>query len=166
MMATAGETPAAPASGAARAGRDSRFCCAGAARRRDRSEGKIDAPEKRQNTEAWIGAPGRSRTCGPRLRSPDEAHPRTSMASQPLGTTQDEVGSDSRRSQVFASFTEDSADRLRTLLSVRDVAAYLAVSTKTIYALCAQGKLRHIRVLNAIRIAPSDVDAFVFTRRG
>ncbi|TMB12985.1 MAG: helix-turn-helix domain-containing protein [Deltaproteobacteria bacterium] len=55
---------------------------------------------------------------------------------------------------------------MRTLLSVRDVAAYLAVSTKTIYALCAQGKLRHIRVLNAIRIAPSDVDAFVFTRRG
>jgi len=56
MMATAGETPAAPASGAARAGRDSRFCCAGAARRRDRSEGKIDAPEKCQNTEGMDSA--------------------------------------------------------------------------------------------------------------
>jgi excisionase family DNA binding protein len=48
---------------------------------------------------------------------------------------------------------------LRTLLSVREVAAYLAVSTKTVYALCARGKLRHIRVLNAIRVAPEDLEA-------
>ena len=114
---------------------------------------------------ALDGAPGGSRPPGPRLRRPDEAHPPRSKASQRLATFQDEGASDSRRSQVFASFTEDSADRLRTLLSVRDVAAHLAVSTKAVYALCAQAKLRHIRVLNAIRIAPSDVDAFVFARR-
>jgi excisionase family DNA binding protein len=54
---------------------------------------------------------------------------------------------------------------LRTLLTVREVAAYLHVSTKTVYRLCALGELRHIRVLNAIRMAPWDVDALVFARR-
>ena len=39
--------------------------------------------------------------------------PGSSRASQPLATTRDEAGSDSRRSQVFAPFIEDSADRLR-----------------------------------------------------
>ena len=85
----------------------------------------------------------------------------SSKASQPLATTRDEADSDSRRSQVFAPLTEDSADRLRTLLSVRDVAAHLAVSTKTVYVLCARGKLRHIRVLNAIRVSPADLEAFL-----
>jgi len=48
---------------------------------------------------------------------------------------------------------------LRTLLTVREVAAYLRVSTATVYELCARGKLRHIRVLNAIRVTADDVEA-------
>jgi len=80
---------------------------------------------------------------------------------QALATTRDEPGADSKDSQVFASFTEDSADRLRTLLTVREVAAYLRVSTATVYELCARGKLRHVRVLNAIRVASCDVYAFL-----
>jgi len=48
---------------------------------------------------------------------------------------------------------------MRTLLTVTEVAAYLHVSTETVYRLCALGELRHIRVLNAITMAPSDVDA-------
>ncbi|TMB18583.1 MAG: helix-turn-helix domain-containing protein [Deltaproteobacteria bacterium] len=80
-----------------------------------------------------------------RLRRPDEAHPGSSKASQPLATTRDAAGLDSRQSQAFASFTEDSADRLRTLLTVKEVAAYLHVSTETVYRLCALGELRHIR---------------------
>jgi len=55
--------------------------------------------------------------------------------------------------------------RMRTLLTVKGVAACLRVSTKTVYRLCALGELRHIRVLNAITMAPSDVDALVFARR-
>src|SRR5437660_3864727 len=105
-----------------------------------------------------LGRAWRSRTPGPRLRRPDEAHPGSSKASQPLATTRDAAGLDSRQSQAFASFTEDSADRLRTLLTVKEVAAYLHVSTETVYRLCALGELRHIRVLNAIRMASSDVD--------
>jgi excisionase family DNA binding protein len=50
---------------------------------------------------------------------------------------------------------------LRTLLTVKEVAACLRVSTATVYELCARGKLRHIRVLNAIRVAPFDLQALV-----
>ena len=68
---------------------------------------------------------------------------------------------ESKQSQAFAPFTEDSADRLRTLLTVREVAAYLLVSTATVYGLCARDELRHIRVLNAIRVATRDLAALV-----
>ena len=34
---------------------------------------------------------------------------------------------------------------------------------KTVYGLCARGEVRHIRVLNAIRMVPSDLEAFVFS---
>jgi excisionase family DNA binding protein len=50
---------------------------------------------------------------------------------------------------------------LRTLLTVREVAAYLRVSTATVYELCARGKLRHVRVLNAIRVASCDLRPLV-----
>jgi len=94
---------------------------------------------------ALAGAPGGSRTPGPRLRRLNEVCPRSSKASQPLATTRDEARPDSRQSQIFAPVTENSADRLRTLLTVREVAAYLRVSTATVYELCARGELQHIR---------------------
>jgi excisionase family DNA binding protein len=47
------------------------------------------------------------------------------------------------------------------LLAVREVAARLGVSTATVYALCERGDLKHVRVLNAIRIAESDLAEFV-----
>ncbi|HET9594989.1 MAG TPA: helix-turn-helix domain-containing protein [Anaeromyxobacteraceae bacterium] len=45
------------------------------------------------------------------------------------------------------------------LLSVREVAARLGVCTSTVYRLCAEGRLVHVRVANAIRIAPADLGA-------
>ena len=51
------------------------------------------------------------------------------------------------------------------LLSVRQVASQLGVCTATVYALCAKGALPHVRVLNAIRVAPSDLEAFLERRR-
>jgi excisionase family DNA binding protein len=54
---------------------------------------------------------------------------------------------------------------LRTLLTVKEVARWLSVSTKTVYALCARGKLQHLRVLNAIRVAPEDLHAFLTQAR-
>ena len=47
------------------------------------------------------------------------------------------------------------------LLSVRDVAERLAVSTATVYALCKRGQLRHVRVSGALRIDPASVEAFI-----
>ena len=47
------------------------------------------------------------------------------------------------------------------LLSVVAVAAWLKVSTATVYRLCSAGKLPHCRVSNAIRIPPSAVDAYI-----
>ena len=47
------------------------------------------------------------------------------------------------------------------LLAVRKVAARLGVSTATVYTLCERGHLKHVRVLNAIRIGESDLVEFV-----
>lgn len=41
------------------------------------------------------------------------------------------------------------------LLTVRDVARVLGVSTATVYRLCEEGRLAHVRVGNAIRFEGS-----------
>ncbi len=46
------------------------------------------------------------------------------------------------------------------LLSVREVAARLGVCTSTTYKLCAEGKLQHARVSNAIRISEAVLRAY------
>ena len=51
------------------------------------------------------------------------------------------------------------------LLSVRDVVAHLGVCAATVYRLATEGQLAHVRVLNAIRVAPRDLEAFVEARR-
>src|SRR5712691_10778831 len=47
------------------------------------------------------------------------------------------------------------------LLTVRQVAARLGVCTATVYRLCDEGQLRHVRVLHAIHIAPEEVHHFI-----
>jgi excisionase family DNA binding protein len=49
-------------------------------------------------------------------------------------------------------------------LTVREVAKLLNVATSTVYKLCAEGKLAHARVSNAIRVCPDAVVALA--RRG
>jgi excisionase family DNA binding protein len=46
-------------------------------------------------------------------------------------------------------------------LTVREVAKLLNVATSTVYKLCAEGKLAHVRVSNAIRVHPSTVNAWL-----
>jgi excisionase family DNA binding protein len=50
------------------------------------------------------------------------------------------------------------------LLTVREVAAFLRVSTRTVYTLCEHGRLAHVRVMNAIRIQSVALAAFVEKR--
>jgi excisionase family DNA binding protein len=46
------------------------------------------------------------------------------------------------------------------LLSVREAASLLGVCTSTVYKLCAEGKLRHVRVSNAIRISEAALRSY------
>ncbi len=48
---------------------------------------------------------------------------------------------------------------------MRDVAAQLGVCAATVYRLVAEGQLAHVRVLNAIRVAPRDLEAFIEAQR-
>jgi excisionase family DNA binding protein len=51
------------------------------------------------------------------------------------------------------------------LLTVREVAARLRVSTATVYDLCESGGLAHVRVSNAIRVGEDDLRAFILRGR-
>ena len=50
---------------------------------------------------------------------------------------------------------------LQGLITVREVAKQLGVSTTTVYKLCTTRQLPCIRVLGAIRIPPADVAAYI-----
>jgi len=47
------------------------------------------------------------------------------------------------------------------LLTVREVAQRLGVRPVTVYRICERGQLPHVRVSNAIRVRPEDLEAFV-----
>jgi excisionase family DNA binding protein len=51
------------------------------------------------------------------------------------------------------------------LLTVRQVAERLGVCTATVYRVCDEGQLPHIRVLHAIRFAPADLASFIRRKR-
>lgn len=78
-------------------------------------------------------------------------------------------GDDSARHQDLAPVPLCFADSLLTgpgprLLTVREVAAHLRVSTRTVYSLCETGGLAHVRVRNAIRIPPAALIALLGPR--
>jgi excisionase family DNA binding protein len=54
-------------------------------------------------------------------------------------------------------------DRER-LLPVAEVARILGVCDATVYKLCERGHLGHVRILNAIRVPPASLAAFVASR--
>ncbi len=66
------------------------------------------------------------------------------------------------RSHVPVRVLDGGADHL---LTVRQVAERLGVSTATVYKLCDRGELPHVRISNAIRMVPADLAAFVARSR-
>jgi len=48
-----------------------------------------------------------------------------------------------------------------SLLTVREVARALRIATSTVYKLCTEGKLAHVRISNAIRIPATEVHRLV-----
>jgi excisionase family DNA binding protein len=54
-----------------------------------------------------------------------------------------------------------------SLLTVKEAARRLKVSTATVYSLCESGRLRHVRIsTHSIRIAAIDLKAYVAACRG
>jgi excisionase family DNA binding protein len=58
-----------------------------------------------------------------------------------------------------------AAAGLERLLTVREVAGLLGAATSTVYQLCAEGKVAHLRVSNAIRVEREAVVAYLTSRR-
>jgi excisionase family DNA binding protein len=58
-----------------------------------------------------------------------------------------------------------SNDRKLQLLSVREVARRLGVSTAIVYRFCERGELAHVRVSHTIRITSADLAAYVARQR-
>ncbi len=50
-------------------------------------------------------------------------------------------------------------------MAVREVAAALRVKPVTVYNLCAQGKLTHVRVSNAVRVASDAIARYLNQRK-
>jgi excisionase family DNA binding protein len=63
-------------------------------------------------------------------------------------------------SKNFVPPPSPGADGAR-LLTVREVARWLAVSSATVYTLCERGQLGYIRISNAIRVEPAEIEAFI-----
>jgi len=47
------------------------------------------------------------------------------------------------------------------LLRVAEVAKQLGVSNATVYRLCENGQLPHVRVVNSIRVRPRDLAEYI-----
>jgi excisionase family DNA binding protein len=116
---------------------------------RAESLGPIERPE---------GEPPGSRTQDPRLKRTDPLVAPGGRASQALATTGQVASDDSTRHQVLAGFPLSFA---APLLTVREVAQFLRVSPRTVYAMCAEGRLAHVRVMNAIRVEAAALGALL-----
>jgi hypothetical protein len=58
-----------------------------------------------------------------------------------------------------------AAMRKVTAHGMRGLHGTVGVCTATVYRLVAEGQLAHVRVLNAIRVAPRDLEAFIEAQR-
>jgi len=93
--------------------------------------------------------------------------------SQAVGISRSCEVAESNPLQQNAAFLQSFAAHLlpgseegsRTFLRVCDVANRLGVSRSSVYELCAHGELRHVRVMNCIRVAQSDLIDFLKSRR-
>jgi excisionase family DNA binding protein len=105
-----------------------------------------------RETNRLQGEPPGNRTQDPRLKRTRPLVAPGGRASQAVATTGQAPGDDSTRQQGLAGFPLSFA---APLLTVREVAAFLRVSTRTVYAMCDEGRLAHVRIMNAIRIDPA-----------
>lgn len=77
------------------------------------------------------------------------------------GRVQPVAETPTNHSQFAAPVLQGIRGGAENLLTVRQVAERLSVSTFTVYGLCERGELQHVRVSNSIRVSPSALRAFV-----
>jgi hypothetical protein len=79
-----------------------------------------------------------------------KAAPRVTGLVHSQGTEEEEAGTDGGVPQPIPA---------------SKLAGQLGVCTATVPALCAREALSHVRVLNALRVVPGDLEAFIEGRR-
>ncbi|MFH1177171.1 MAG: tyrosine-type recombinase/integrase, partial [Acidobacteriota bacterium] len=114
------------------------------------------------------------------FEGPAGGRPQGTSDSQSIENTRLTRSAESSPSPVFGPVSQNSSTRLLPaapsplrvvdggadhLLTVRAVAERLGVQPCTVYALVERGELAHVRVSNAIRVAPADLAAFVEARK-
>ncbi|HYD42495.1 MAG TPA: helix-turn-helix domain-containing protein [Anaeromyxobacter sp.] len=109
-----------------------------------------------------LGSPGGLRPAGPEGSQPFAIPDRNKVsgASLPPANVQPFTAVPARGNGRRAPVGRLRAVDGNRLLTVRDAARVLGVSTATVYALCDEGRLAHVRVGNAIRVRPADLEAF------
>jgi len=105
-----------------------------------------------------------------------------SQTSAPIPTVRNYSSPSANTSQAFLPFTavfknfgkktvQEFRGRRRAhsdverLLTVEEVAQCLSVSTATVYRLCERHELAHVRISNAIRILPAELESFLTQNR-
>ena len=108
----------------------------------------------------------------PHSRTKWQEGPTVTSASQTVETAEVPAAPTVQPSQPFAGSTSNVVTRLlpgpatprpgtKSLLTVREVAARLGVSRATVYKLCTEGTLPHLRLSNVIRFDPDALEAYL-----
>jgi excisionase family DNA binding protein len=85
---------------------------------------------------------------------------------QPVEIVRSRGAPDIGNSQPFAPILDDLLTTfLQGFMTVPEVAKRLGVCRSTVYQLCERGKLRHVRVSNAIRVPARAIAEFIGRHR-
>jgi excisionase family DNA binding protein len=107
-------------------------------------------------------------SAGSRLQTPRNARDRdgvTSSGSPKLGANSKNFAPILLPEQAPPTKDRHTGVQPAALLSVAEVARTLRVCEATVYKLCARGTLAHIRILNAVRVAPEALESYLSARR-
>ncbi len=106
------------------------------------------------------------------IRTPDVCKPmqpsiNTAFESEPPSSQMQRDAGEQRFLAVSLLYTEvrGPEHESRRLLSVREAARCLGISTTAVYSLCRAGQLPYTRVLNAIRIVDVDLEDLITEHR-
>ncbi len=125
--------------------------------RRGLMSGGLDLNQRPLAPQAKSGPPAGVAPPGSASQAPDNADDREVAGS-------DALAPDGRDGTAFAApVLRDSQSR--SLLTVAEVARRLGVCKATVYRICAEGRLAHVRISNAIRVPGEALVAYLHSAR-